>query len=76
MNKNVSILFALMVMLLVAALFEGEGALPAMADAAKLARADTQAQVSEADSASATSLDGQGSAAPSALTLNRPPAPP
>lgn len=57
MNKNIAITFALITILLVAVLFEDDGALPTIAEAAKVAHAETAAQDSGSDTAGAGELE-------------------
>ncbi len=77
MNKDISILFAFMMILLVAILFDGDGALPAMADAAQLAREQSQTQdPSAVPTTASTETQNASQTASSGLKTLTPPPPP
>ncbi|MCX7284942.1 MAG: hypothetical protein NTX28_13005 [Novosphingobium sp.] len=79
MNKNIALLFALVTLLLVAALFEGDGTIPAIAEAGSPARIEAQTQASAADTVEPAVTKREPAMAPVVLSPGQsappPPAP-
>lgn len=77
MNKNVAIMFALVTLLLVAALFDGDGTIPSLAEAGTTAHTDASSQQTEVELTRYTDAHPETAIAPavSAPGLPAPPAP-